>query len=77
MERALEQVDAVYKTAVDRTAVMEMRAEYLLKLDKKEDAEKAYRALLDRNAERRAYFEGLEKSLSLDKSKKEDQEKLV
>lgn len=77
VQRALEQVDAVYKTAVDRTAVMEMRAEYLLKLDKKEEAEKAYRALLDRNAERRAYFEGLEKSLSLDKSKKEDQEKLV
>jgi tetratricopeptide (TPR) repeat protein len=77
VQRALEQVDAVYKTAVDRTAVMEMRAEYLLKLDKKEEAEKAYRALLDRNAERRAYFEGLEKSLGLDKSKKEDQEKLV
>lgn len=77
VQRALEQVDAVYKTAVDRTAIMEMRAEYLLKLDKKEDAEKAYRALLDRNAERRAYFEGLEKSLGLDKSKKEDQEKLV
>lgn len=77
VERALEQVEAVYKTAVDRTAVMEMRAEYLLKLDKKEGAEKAYRALLDRNPERRAYFEGLEKSLSLDKSKKEDQEKLV
>jgi tetratricopeptide (TPR) repeat protein len=77
LQRALEQVDAVYKTAVDRTAVMEMRAEYLLKLDKKEEAEKAYRALLDRNAERRAYFEGLEKSLGLDKSKKEDQEKLV
>jgi tetratricopeptide (TPR) repeat protein len=77
VQRALEQVDAVYKTAVDRTAVMEMRAQYLLKLDKKEEAEKAYRALLDRNAERRAYFEGLEKSLGLDKSKKEDQEKLV
>jgi tetratricopeptide (TPR) repeat protein len=77
VQRALEQVDAVYKTAVDRTAVMEMRAQYLLKLDKKEEAEKAYRALLDRNAERRAYFEGLERSLGLDKSKKEDQEKLV
>lgn len=76
-QRALEQVDAVFKKAVDRTAVMEMRADYLLRLDRKEEAEQAYRALLNRNAEKRAYFEGLEKSLGLDKSKKEDQEKLV
>lgn len=76
-ERALQQVDEVFKKATDRTAIMEMRADYLLKLDKKEEAEKAYRALLHRNAERRDYFTGLEKSLGLDKSKKEDQEKLV
>lgn len=77
VQRALDEVDAIFKKAVDRTAVMEMRADYLLKLDKKEEAEKAYRALLNRNAERRDYFTGLEKSLGLDKSKKEDQEKLV
>ncbi|KAL1586883.1 hypothetical protein WHR41_04118 [Cladosporium halotolerans] len=77
VQRALDEVDAIFKKAVDRTAVMEMRADYLLKLDKKEEAEKAYRALLNRNAERRDYFTGLEKSLGLHKSKKEDQEKLV
>ncbi|CAK3961316.1 N-alpha-acetyltransferase 16, auxiliary subunit [Lecanosticta acicola] len=76
IERALEHLNAVYKTALDRTAVMELKADYLLRLDRKEEAAKAYRALLDRNAERRAYFEGLEKALGRDRGKAEDQEKL-
>lgn len=75
-ERALEHLNSIYKSALDRTAVMELKAEYLLKLDRKEEAAKAYRALLDRNAERRAYFEGLEKALGLDRENVEDQEKL-
>ncbi len=59
-ERALEHLDAVSKNNIDRTAIMEMRAEYLLKLGRKQDAEKAYRALLGRNAEYRPYYEGLQ-----------------
>jgi peptide alpha-N-acetyltransferase len=55
---------------------MELKAEYLLKLDKKTEAEKAYRALLARNNEQRAYYLGLEKALGLDRENKEDQEKL-
>lgn len=75
-ERALEHLDSVRKSALDRTAVMEMRAEYLLQLDRTDEAEKAYTKLLKRNAERRDYYEGLEKARGLDRSKKEDQEKL-
>ncbi|EME49545.1 hypothetical protein DOTSEDRAFT_68353 [Dothistroma septosporum NZE10] len=74
--RALEHLDSIYRAALDRTAVMELKAEYLLKLERRDEAEKAYRALLRRNAETRAYFEGLEKTLGLDREKAEDQEKL-
>ncbi|KAG9581400.1 N-terminal acetyltransferase A, auxiliary subunit, partial [Aureobasidium melanogenum] len=67
-ERALKGLKAIYKSNPDRTAVMELRAEYLLKLDRKEEAEKAYRNLLERNPERRAYYDGLEKCLGLDRN---------
>lgn len=76
VQRALEQLESISKTALDRTSVMELRADYLLRLDKKEEAERAYRALLDRNAEKRAYYAGLEKALGLDRAKPADQEKL-
>ena len=65
-ERALEHLDAAAKHNPDRGSVMELRAQYLLKLGKKEEAEKAYRALLDRNVEYRAYFTGLQKALGLE-----------
>lgn len=76
-EAALKHLESIFKTNSDRTAVMELRAEYLLKLDRKSDAEKAYRELLERNAEYRAYYNGLEQSLSLDRSKSDDADKLV
>lgn len=75
-ERALTHLDGVYKTSMDRTAVMEMKAELLLKLDRKADAERAYRALLARNAERRDYYQGLEAALGVNREKAEDQETL-
>ncbi|EXK39956.1 acetyltransferase [Fusarium oxysporum f. sp. lycopersici 4287] len=58
-ERALEHLNTAAKQNLDRLAVMEARAEYLHKLDKKEEAAKAYRALLDRNSEHPAYYEKL------------------
>lgn len=64
-ERALEHLDAVSKNNLDRTAVMEMRARYLLKLGKMDEAEKAYRALLDRNGENREYYNGLQAALGI------------
>ncbi|EME89406.1 uncharacterized protein MYCFIDRAFT_55822 [Pseudocercospora fijiensis CIRAD86] len=75
-QRALEHLESIYRTALDRTAVMEYKAAYLLKLDKRAEAEKAYRALLDRNAEKREYYNGLEKSLGLERASSEDEEKL-
>ncbi|KAL8736156.1 MAG: hypothetical protein Q9166_000311 [cf. Caloplaca sp. 2 TL-2023] len=67
-ERALDHLQAVFKNNLDRTAVMEMRASYLLQLDRKQEAEKAYRALLERNADYRAYYEGLREALGLGES---------
>ena len=67
-ERALEHLDAVSKNNLDRTAVMEMRAVYLLKLGRKQEAEKTYRALLGRNAEYRRYYEGLQASLDFEET---------
>ncbi|KAL8935502.1 MAG: hypothetical protein Q9216_005393 [Gyalolechia sp. 2 TL-2023] len=64
-ERALEHLEAIFNTNLDRTAVMEMRAQYLLRLDRKQEAEKAYRALLDRNAEYRAYYDGLRNAMGI------------
>ena len=64
-ERALEHIEAVGKNNFDRQSAMEMRAAYLLKLGRKEEAEKAYRELLGRNAEYRPYYEGLQDALGL------------
>lgn len=76
-EKALEHLESIYKTSLDRTAVLEARAKYQLKLGKKEEAEKSYRALIVRNNEFRSYYEALEKTLGLDRSKPEDIEKLI
>lgn len=77
VQRALEHLDSVYKMALDRAAVMEMKAEYLLRLERKQDAEKAYRDLLKRNPERRDYYNGLEKSLGLDRAEEDDRKTLI
>ena len=77
LERALEHLNSVSKNALDRTAVLEMKADYLLKLGKKQESEQTYRTLLDRNPENRVYYEGLEKTLGLNRDKPEDVEKLL
>jgi tetratricopeptide (TPR) repeat protein len=76
IERALTHLDEVVKSSLDRSAALEMKAKYLLELGRKEDAEKAYRILLSRNSEYRAYFDGLERALGLDRSNDADIEKL-
>jgi N-alpha-acetyltransferase 15/16, NatA auxiliary subunit len=65
IERALEHLQAACKGCLDRLAVMEMKGDYLLRLGRDQEAEKAYRALIDRNPEYRAYYDGLEKSLGV------------
>ena len=67
-ERALDHLDAVAKGSLDKTAALELRGEYLLKLGREEEATKTYRALLDRNAEYRAYYTGLETALGLQRT---------
>ena len=75
-ERALAHLDEISKSNLDKTAVMEMRAEYLLLLGRKEEAEKAYRALIDRNPEYRKYYEGLQAALGLTNKDVESLKKL-
>lgn len=74
-ERALDHLATISKNALDRTAVMEMKAQYLLQLGRKEEAEKAYRALIERNNEYRVYYEKLEETLELKRGF--DNEKLL
>jgi tetratricopeptide (TPR) repeat protein len=76
IERALTHLEEVVKSSLDRSAALELKAKYLLELGRKEEAEKAYRVLLSRNSEYRAYFDGLEKVLGLDRSNDADIEKL-
>ncbi|KAL9130976.1 MAG: hypothetical protein Q9217_000965 [Psora testacea] len=68
IERALDHLNAAAKDHPDRGWVMEKRAEYLLKLDRKEEAEKAYRDLLARNAEYRRYYDGLVAARGIERS---------
>ncbi|KAL6706521.1 hypothetical protein ACN47E_005460 [Coniothyrium glycines] len=75
-ERALKHLEEVVRNSLDRTSALELRAKYLLGLGRMEEADKAYRVLLSRNSEYRAYFGGLEQSLGLDRSKEADIQKL-
>nr|POE58670.1 n-terminal acetyltransferase a complex subunit nat1 [Quercus suber] len=77
LARALEHLDSISKLVLDRTAFMETRADYLLKLGRKAEAEKAYRTLLQRNPEKRLYYQGLETALGLERTKLEDHVRLV
>ncbi|KAI5283304.1 hypothetical protein KEM54_002244, partial [Ascosphaera aggregata] len=66
VERALEHLNKVGKRCTDVLAVMEMRADYLLRLGRNEEAKKAYTKLLDRNPENSAYYDGLIKASNID-----------
>ena len=65
-QRALDHLQSISKGCLDKVALRETRASYMLKLDDMEGAEKVYRALLDRNPENRAYYAGLETALGVD-----------
>ena len=65
-ERALEHLDAISKGNYDKQSIMETRAEYLVKLGRKEEAAAIYRTLLERNLENRAYYIGLEKAMEIE-----------
>lgn len=57
-QKALDHLDSIAKHNLDRLAVLELRAEYLSKLDRKEEAAGAFRTLLDRNPEHPDYYTG-------------------
>lgn len=59
LERALEHLEKVGYRCTDVLAVMEMKADYLLRLGRKSEAEEAYNALLERNSENSVYYNGL------------------
>ena len=66
VEKALDHLEAIGKRSPDVLGVMEMKADYLLRLDRKTEAEKAYAALLDRNQEDSTYYEGYVKAKGLE-----------
>ncbi|KAJ5899053.1 NMDA receptor-regulated protein 1 [Penicillium taxi] len=71
IERALEHLEKVGYRCTDVLVVMETKADYLLRLGRKPEAEKAYTALLQRNPENSIYYNGLiqAKGISQDDSK--------
>ncbi|OAA65575.1 n-terminal acetyltransferase catalytic subunit [Niveomyces insectorum RCEF 264] len=68
IQRALDHLEsAALDRSLDRLAVLERRAEYLTQLGaaRREDAAKAWRALIDRNPDHPAYYERLVEALGL------------
>lgn len=58
-QKALDHLQTSCKQNLDRLAYLEARASYLAKLGNKEEAAKAYRALLDRNPDHTEYYDAL------------------
>jgi N-alpha-acetyltransferase 15/16, NatA auxiliary subunit len=75
-EKALEHLEAVGKKSPDVLGVMEMRAEYLQKLGKREEAADAYAALLERNPDDSTYYDGLVVSKGFGKGNEEAMKEL-
>jgi N-alpha-acetyltransferase 15/16, NatA auxiliary subunit len=65
-EKALDHLEAVGKKSPDVLGVMEMKADYLLKLDRKSEAEAAYAALIERNPECSLYYDAYMKAKGLE-----------
>lgn len=59
LERALEHLEKIGYRCTDVLSVMEMKADYLLRLGRKPEADEAYTALLNRNPENSIYYNGL------------------
>jgi N-alpha-acetyltransferase 15/16, NatA auxiliary subunit len=58
IEKALDHLEAVGKRSPDVQGVLEMRADYLLKLGRKQEAEAAFAALIERNPDSSTYYHG-------------------
>jgi tetratricopeptide (TPR) repeat protein len=58
IEKALEHLEAVGKNSPDFQGVLEMKADYLLRLGRKDEAVEAFAALIERNPDSSSYFDG-------------------
>lgn len=67
-QQALDHLQSAAKHNLDRLAVQELRASYLAKLDRKDEAIKAYRTLIDRNSEYKSYYDSLIKAMGIEDS---------
>ncbi|KAI4869974.1 N-terminal acetyltransferase A, auxiliary subunit [Hypoxylon rubiginosum] len=67
-QKALDHLESIAPHNLDRLAVLEVRAEYLSKLGRKEEAVEAYHDLLDRNSEHPDYYTKLVAILGADTS---------
>ena len=65
LERALSHLESSKKSIVDHLAYKERRAELLLKLERKSEAEKAYRDLIEYNPDNLMYYKSLEQCMGL------------
>lgn len=66
IQKALDHLESAGKHNLDRLAVLELRAKYLLQLERKEEAAEAYKALINRNPEYKLYYDGLTSALGLE-----------
>ena len=64
-QRALDHLESAAEHNLDRLAVMEYRARYLTELGRKEEAVKAWRALIERNTEHAEYYTSLLKAMEV------------
>ncbi|KAI2610518.1 N-terminal acetyltransferase A, auxiliary subunit [Hypoxylon sp. NC1633] len=65
-QKALDHLESIEKHSLDRLAVSELRADYLSKLGRKEEAADAYHILLDRNPEHPDYYTKLVATLGIE-----------
>lgn len=72
LQQAYDHLDTFCKDSLDGLAYLELNARYLSQLEMHEDAAVAYGSLLERNPERRDYFQGLEASKRLVSKTPED-----
>ncbi|CAG8580181.1 12419_t:CDS:10 [Ambispora gerdemannii] len=62
IQRALENLESIKDKVCDKRSWKEKKAQFLLNLEKYQEAEQAYRELIDLNPDCYEYFEGLHKS---------------
>lgn len=65
IQQAYDHLKSAGKRNLDRLARLELEAQYLLQLDRKEEAVKVYRHLIDRNSEYKRYYDCLIESLQI------------